>query len=143
MVKEVVNFQISELLSLTDSVLQALVEVVNRARRHFANEELSRIFVKRLLKLSLGRYRHVHFTVHLQQLLFERLHTCINSGTKRLFRNTSKTRQLVISSGDAGTNGWGEILHIRWSNGEHRHKVSGGGHYSQVVILQNHFQLVG
>jgi hypothetical protein len=70
---EVVNFQNknSKLLSPTDSVLQALVEVVDRARCHLANGELSGIFFKRFLKLSLGQYRPVHFAVHLYQLLFE------------------------------------------------------------------------
>lgn len=142
---EVVNFQNknSKLLPPTDSVRQALVEVVDRARRHLANGELSGIFFKRFLKLSLGQYRSIHFAVHLYQLLFERLRAGINSSTKRLFGNTSETRQLVVGIGDACTNGRSKILHIIWSNSEQCRYSSGCGSHSQVVVLQNHLQLVG
>jgi hypothetical protein len=106
------------------------VEIIDRASRHFADGELSGIFVESFLKLRLGTYRFSDLFLSFQQLLLQRLYTGVDRGTKRHFRNIREVRHLVVCTREAGTNRWRKILRVNCSNGEEGLNRSSWGPYS-------------
>ena len=95
-------------MPLTDSVLQPLVKIVDGTGRHFSNGELARVFVQLFLQLRLGTHGLVHLTVQLQKLLLLKRNAGVDSSKKCVFRNVRKARDLVVGTGEAGTNSWRE-----------------------------------
>jgi hypothetical protein len=90
----------------TYAISQSLVKVVNRTCRHFAYGVLFKTTLHQLFKLQLGVTFFFDFTMHPQQLLFQRSHTSIDGSKKCTFRDFGKTRQLTVGAREARSKCW-------------------------------------